>query len=236
MTVPRGRARSLRRQCGRYSISDMGTFIARDGEVLLFVGDSITDCGRRGSEAPWGNGYARMVAETSIARHPERQIRVINKGIGGNRITDLQNRWADDVLYHKPHVLVVMIGINDLHAHLRGGEGGVDPDLFARTFDALLELTLKRLSCQILLLAPFYISRDHRGGSFRSTVLEIIPRYVDVVRRMSEKYGTRYVDLHALFQRHLEHREADAFCPEPVHPNHGGHLVIAGSVMDALER
>ena len=194
----------------------MESIIVGDGQKLLFVGDSITDCGRRGAEAPLGNGWARMVAETIIARHPERRIAFVNKGIGGNRITDLENRWADDVLYHSPEAVVMLIGINDLHSHIRGAEGGVDPELFARTYDGLLELTRRRLpGCRILLLAPFYISRDHGGQSFRSQVLALMPRYVDTVSRMAGKHGTMYVDLHALFQRHLGHREADVFCPSP---------------------
>ncbi len=212
----------------------MANFIVGDGKLLLFVGDSITDCGRRGAEAPLGSGYARMATELITGRYPDRGIRYLNKGIGGNRVTDLHARWTDDVLYHRPDFMVMMIGINDLHSHLRGGEGAVGPELFERTYDELLRRTREQLSCEILLLAPFYISRDHGGQSFRSQVLALIPRYVDVVRRMSERHGTRFVDLHALFQRLLEHLEADAFCPEPVHPNHTGHMVIAQAVQDAL--
>ena len=214
---------------------DVAPFMVGDGQKLLFVGDSITDCGRRGAEAPLGNGYARMVAEMTIARHPERRIAFVNKGIGGNRITDLEGRWTDDVLYHAPDAMVMMIGINDLHSHLRGAEGGVDPELFARTYEGLMERTTRALpACRAVLLSPFYISRDRDGQSFRSQVLALIPRYVDTVSRMAAKHRASFVDLHSLFARHLEHREADVFCPEPVHPNHAGHLVIAEAVMQAL--
>jgi lysophospholipase L1-like esterase len=175
-----------------------------------------------------------MVVEMTTARYPELAVRFLNKGIGGNRITDLKLRWKDDVLYHRPDVLVMMIGINDLHSHLRGAEGGVSPELFAETYDSLLALTRRELACDVTLLSPFYISRDHGGDTFRSRVLELIPRYVDTVRAMAQKHGARFVDLHALFQRHLELREADTFCPEPVHPNHTGHLIIAEAMMDAL--
>ncbi len=212
----------------------MGDLWIEDGQQALFIGDSITDCGRRGGEAPLGNGYVRIFTELVTARWPERRISYINKGIGGNKITDLKERWRDDVLFHRPQVLSLKIGINDLHSHLRGADGGVSPDLFARTYLELMELTKRELDCKIVLLTPFYISTDRSGQTFRSQVLDLLPRYLETVEKMSAQYGTRLVRLHERFQQHLKYRDADTFCPEPVHPNHAGHVVIAQALLDAL--
>ncbi|MDE2704272.1 MAG: GDSL family lipase, partial [Gemmatimonadota bacterium] len=70
----------------------MSQYWIEDGQTLLFIGDSITDCGRRGAEAPLGNGYVRLFTELATARFSERRVRYINKGIGGNRVTDLADR------------------------------------------------------------------------------------------------------------------------------------------------
>ena len=212
----------------------MGDFWIEDNETMLFIGDSITDCGRRGPEAPLGNGYVSMFVELATARFPARRIRYLNKGIGGNRITDLRERWQDDVLYHRPDRLAIKIGINDLHTYLRGAEEGVSPELFASIYDELLDLTRRELGCPVVLLSPFYISTDRSRDTFRHQVLDLIPRYIETVEEMSAKYDTRLVNLHEVFQEHLNHRDADTFCPEPVHPNHTGHMVIARALLDAL--
>ena len=212
----------------------MSQYWIEDGQTLLFIGDSITDCGRRGAEAPLGNGYVRLFTELATARFPERRIRYINKGIGGNRVTDLADRWQDDVLYHRPDRLSVKIGINDLHSHLRGAEDGVDPARFASVYEQILEITQDELGCPLVLLTPFYISTDHNGQTFRSQVLELLPRYIEVVERLAERFDARLVRLQDVFQRQLQYRDADTFCPEPVHPNQAGHLVIAQALMDAL--
>ena len=212
----------------------MGVLWIEDGEQLLFIGDSITDCGRRGTEAPLGNGYVRIFTEMATARWPERRIGYTNKGIGGHKITDLKERWRDDVLFHRPQALSLKIGINDLHSHLRGAEGGVSPDLFASTYAELMELTKRELNCKMVLLTPFYISTDRSGQTFLSNVLDLIPRYIETVEKMSAQYGARLVRLHEIFQQQLKHRDADTFCPEPVHPNHAGHLVIAQALLETL--
>ncbi|MEE2657139.1 MAG: SGNH/GDSL hydrolase family protein [Candidatus Latescibacterota bacterium] len=206
----------------------------KDGSTILCIGDSITDCGRRGAEAPLGNGYVRTFTELVTARYPERAIRWINKGIGGNKVTDLQARWRDDVLYHKPDRLTIKIGINDLHSDLRSAPDAVPVERFREGYHEILETTHNELGCPVVVLTPFYISTDFTGISFRSQVLELLPRYIDVVVALSEKYGTDLVHLHDVFQGQLKYRDADAFCPEPVHPNHTGHTVIAQALFQAV--
>ena len=212
----------------------MSTFWIEDGQTMLFIGDSITDCGRRGAEMPLGSGYVRLFTELATARFPDRDIAYINKGIGGNRVTDLKERWRDDVLFHKPDRLSIKIGINDLHSHLRSPQDGVSPELFASVYDEILGRTRDELNCPLLLITPFYISTDRSGGTFRAEVLSLLPRYIETVEAMAAKYDARLVNLHDIYQKHLQYRDADTFCPEPVHPNHTGHIVIAEALMQAM--
>ena len=214
----------------------MSTFWIEGGQTMLFIGDSITDCGRRGEEMPLGNGYVRLFTELATARFPDRNITYINKGIGGNRITDLKERWRDDVLFHKPDRLSIKIGINDLHSHLRNPQDGVSPEHFASVYDEVLGCTRDELNCPLLLITPFYISTECSGSTFRSQVLSLLPRYIETVEAMAAKYDARLVNLHDIYQEHLQYRDADTFCPEPVHPNHTGHIVIAEALMHALTK
>ena len=210
----------------------MPDFWIEDGETMLFIGDSITDCGRRDVNAPFGDGYMRMVTELATAQFPERKITYINKGIGGNTVTDLRDRWQEDVLDQRPDRLSIKIGINDLHQHLRGGD--ITPDLFEEIYGEILERTRTVLDCPLLLISPFYISNDGTEREDGTEALELLPRYIEVVEKMSARYETRLVRLHDIFKNHLKYRPPGEFCPEPVHPNHAGHLVIAHAVMDNL--
>ena len=212
----------------------MGELCIKDGQTILFIGDSITDCGRRGDAVPLGNGYVRLFSELVMAYYPERKIKYINTGIGGNKITDLKARWDADALNHKPDWLSIKIGINDLHSHLRGDPKGVTPKIYAEIYHELLDKTARQLGCPIILIEPFYMSRDTSGQTFQSQVLDILPRYLDTVHKMSDKYKTKLVRTHDMFQRQLQYREPGTYCQEPVHPNITGHLLIAVEVLKTL--
>jgi lysophospholipase L1-like esterase len=212
----------------------MKNFTISDGDTILFIGDSITDCGRRDTHVPLGDGYVSIFSELVTGRYPERDIRYINKGIGGNTVVDLQRRWHDDVLRQRPDKLVIKVGINDLYGHMNNvPDLAVPPDLYAAVFDELLQLTQSELGCPVLLLTPFYISTDKGRPGHRKTVLDLLPAYIGTVERMAEKYDTGLVNLQDIFQRHLEFRDPDYFCPEPVHPSRPGHLVMALALFDA---
>ena len=207
----------------------------KSGQTILFIGDSITDCGRRGADAPLGNGYVKQFADMLTIRHARKAITVVNKGIGGDVVTGLRNRWSDDVIRHRPDWLSIKIGINDLHRTLGQSPDSVPPQLYREAYEDILERTVKALPrCKLLLIDSFYISTDTAPTSFRSRVLKLLPQYLRIVNDLSRRYGTLHVKTHEVFKRLLKTHEPDTFCPEPVHPNPTGHLVIADAVYTAL--
>ena len=211
-------------------------FLIKENQKVVCIGDSITDCGRRAEFAPFGNGYVKYFNDMLIANYPEKNITVINKGISGNTIIDLENRWEDDVIYHKPDWLTILIGINDLHHLLRKDMDWQEctDEKFAQRYQDILTRTKKRIKCGIVLLEPFYISTDS-SDKWRASVLRELKKYIRVVRKMSEMFDTRIVNLHEIFQKHLKYRDNETFCPEPVHPNTTGHIVIASNLFSVFK-
>ncbi len=212
----------------------MSDFLVQDGQTYLFQGDSITDAGRRAAAAPFGGGYAKLFIDLATANCPDRQITWINKGIGGNRVTDLFDRWTDDAIRFQPDWVSILVGINDLHSALRGVEGSVTPELFAEKYDGILSRLDAETDAQVLIIDPFYISADTCGDSFRAVVLETIPDYIAVSQEMAKSHGCRHIPMHDIYAEHLKHREPDFYCPEPVHPGPSGHMVVANAMIKAL--
>ncbi|PNR98122.1 hypothetical protein [Petrotoga olearia] len=71
--------------------------LIEDNTVMLFQGDSVTDAGRDyNNVADLGLGYPMITASWISAAHPSKNIRFINKGVSGNRVKDLKERWMRD--------------------------------------------------------------------------------------------------------------------------------------------
>ena len=94
-----------------------GQYISQDGTTILFQGDSITD-GNRTRNTDWnhvmGHGYAYTIASKLWYENPTKGLHFLNRGISGNRITDLATRWQTDTLDLKPNWLSILVGINDV--------------------------------------------------------------------------------------------------------------------------
>lgn len=212
----------------------MSDFLIQHGQKVLFIGDSITDCGRRGEHAPFGLGYVKLAIDLITARYPERQITFLNEGIGGNTVEDLRNRWHDDVLRHRPDWLSVKIGINDLHRTLAGGPTAVPPERFATLYREILQRAQECCAPRLILVDPFYISTENDPRTHRGRVMALLPEYLAVVEQLAKEFHAIHVRTHHVFQEQLRYRPPDAFCPEPVHPYLSGHLVIAHALLQAL--
>jgi lysophospholipase L1-like esterase len=217
----------------------MSTLI-QNNETILFIGDSITDCGRRENQhKPLGCGFVSMFNDMLLTRDSEKKITVINRGIGGNTIADLRSRWQDDVLAFCPNWLVAKVGINDINQYLsKQGSMPLPPETYEEIYDQLLALTRRRLpKCKILLIDSFYGSTDAIPGSYRASVAALLPKYLEAVSRLAKKYGTRHLKLQDIFMAKLKVQHPEIYFPsEPVHPLSTGHFLIAESVYAALEK
>ena len=120
---------------GRVPAADLTDVpLFKENARVLFQGDSITDGNRGRNEDPnhiLGHGYCFIIAAQYGARFPERRLTFLNRGVSGNKVTDLAARWQKDTLDLKPDVLSILIGIND--------SGRVPLEDYEQVYDRLLE-------------------------------------------------------------------------------------------------
>lgn len=212
------------------------SFAIQPGQTVLFTGDSITDCGRRGEHRPLRAGYVRMVVDLAEARYPEHQCRCINTGIGGNRVRDLFDRWTDDAIRLRPDWLSVMIGINDHHRWASNGEDGYGVDEYREIYVRILDRAAEETEADLVLMTPFYMStaRPTEEDGWRGRVMKTLPEWIETVEELAQTYDARLVETHRMFQRQLKRHRPDHFGDEPVHPNATGHLMIAHAWLGAM--
>lgn len=81
-----------------------GPNVFRDGDTVVFFGDSITHGGR----------YHEFVADYYLTRFPEAKIRIVNSGIGGDTASGAFGRIAVDVAEYNPTWVGFHFGMNDI--------------------------------------------------------------------------------------------------------------------------
>lgn len=206
------------------------------GQKLLFIGDSITDCERakpdgEGLFGALGKGYVSLVDALLQAVYPQLGIRVVNKGIGGNTVRDLKNRWQEDVIERKPDWLVVMIGINDVWRQYdlpAIKETHVYIDEYEETLRALVAEAKRRIP-NLVLMTPFYLE-SHKADAMRRTMDE----YGQVVRSLAKESGALFVDTQAAFDKLLAELYSATLAWDRVHPTQAGHAVLARAFLGAV--
>ena len=190
----------------------------------LFIGDSITDAGRGDCPEAIGSGYVRNIRDWLRASVPANAPQILNKGVSGNTIRDLQGRWQPDVIAQQPQLVSIKIGINDAWQRLTGEGAGTSIEKFRATYaDILGRLKAACREVTIVLCEPSVIwPPAPLPGD------EALKPYVAAVREIGIEFGARaVVPLHAAFNRAGLERPDIPWVPDGVHPSSSGHMLIA---------
>jgi lysophospholipase L1-like esterase len=199
---------------------------------MVFIGDSITDAKRGPSGEPspgpgapgLGHGYVSMIHAMVTAIRPADRFRVINRGVGGNTVRDLRERWRRDVLDLAPDWLSVMIGINDVWRQFDCplvSESHIDPDEFRRTLDELL--TEARPAVGRLVLVTPYVIEPRRADPMRARMDE----YGAIVRGLADAHGAVLVDAQSAMDALCEAYHPMGIAWDRIHPQPPGHMALA---------
>jgi lysophospholipase L1-like esterase len=200
-------------------------------KTLVFMGDSITDCGRtasndQGPNSGFGPGYPNLIGSKLLGEHPEDGWTIYNRGIGGHRIVDLYARWKIDALNLKPDYISILIGVNDVW-HEKVRQNGVDTPRFEQFYKMLLDWSLQALpKVKFILMEPFVLEF---GAVTGKDWVEDVAEKAKVVRKMARKYGTAFVPLQELFNQATKRAPMEYWLRDGVHPLPPGHQLIANA-------
>jgi lysophospholipase L1-like esterase len=199
---------------------------------IVFIGDSITDADRlEPAYRPYGYGYVHFVAYRLLAKYVEYNLSIINTGISGDTIRDLDYRWERDCLNHKPDILSVLIGINDV---FRGYTGRPDEavllDEYQLTYKRLLSIVQEKYNSQLILIEPFMFCDDKANPAYKS-----LQQYIDAVRALAEEFRAVLVPLQESIDKKIETIPAEKFSDDMVHPYVWAHAWIAQQWFDATK-
>lgn len=202
----------------------------KEGSVILFQGDSITDCGRNCELDTMGNGYANMASAMYLANNPEAGVKFINRGISGNRVKDLQARWEEDCIVLKPDILSILIGINDTWRRYSVNDP-TSVEAYKAGYRDILERTkAANPNIRIILCEPFVLPVKEGQDLWRE---DLDPK-IQAVRKLALEYAVVYVPLDGVFAQACVQQNPSFWAADGVHPTPAGHALIAKAWLKAV--
>ena len=201
---------------------------------IVFLGDSITQ-----QAEDFEDGFISLIRQNLV----QDKFELVGKGIGGNKVSDLLTRYKSDVIDLNPDIVFIYIGINDVWHKYDFGTGS-DIDLYEKGLRTIIS-DIKSLGSKIVLCTPTVIGENTGdfvlGNQFKDveTMEKIngdLDTFSEVVRKLSNEYGTELLDLRKIFMDYLAENNinndaAGILTTDGVHLNEQGNKLIADQMI-----
>lgn len=201
-------------------------------DTILFQGDSITDAGRdkehlEANQPPaFGNGYAYLAAASLLNHHADKNLKVYNRGISGNRVPDLINRWDQDCIALKPNILSILIGVNDFWRTKDSGASNT-PEQYKSQLKELVETTLASLpEVKLIIGEPFAVNGvKHVDDSWYPE----FPKYQQAAAEIAKEFNATFLPYQQIFDAALKQNDGAYWTTDGVHTSMAGANLMAES-------
>jgi lysophospholipase L1-like esterase len=208
-------------------------FALKDGDRVVFYGDSITD----------QRLYTTFAETYAVTRFPKMNVTFVHSGWGGDRVTGggggpIDLRLDRDVIAYKPTVVTIMLGMND--ASYRAFQENIF-NTYAKGYKHIVEKLKGELSgVRLTLIKPSPYDDFTQKPGFEGGYNSVLVRYGDFVRELAQKSGVDFADLNTpvadTVKRAFESDPEGAVAlltKDRVHPGPGGQLLMAYALLKA---
>lgn len=162
---------------------------------IVFVGDSFVHRSARDHD------LLGAIHDELATRHPAYNLDLVDAGVNGNRIADIQGRLDRDVIALRPHAIVLYwdSDISDVN------ERSMTP-AEVREVRTAYERTLRDVASRlvatgafVIMSGPTLIGERPRGRNPKDSQLDAYRR---INRRVASAFGIRYIDTRRAFFAH----------------------------------
>lgn len=208
---------------------------------IVFMGDSITDCGATYGNDPekMGDGYPRYVKDYLYSRYPELHISVINKGVSGQRTCDLLGRWEDDVIKQKPDILSICIGTNDVWRQFDSPDMDIiDADMFEANLRKMIAITKDAINSIIVLFEIPPVEKGFKAYQC-SEALEtrgnaLIDEYNKRIYHTASHFNTYFCPINKILTHNMAQKTDVKYTYDGVHPGPAGIMTFMLGFINTL--
>ena len=205
--------------------------------TVLFQGDSITDWGRDKSDSDpnsgLGHGYVFLASAHLRHKLPNHNLQCYNRGVGGDKVFQLADRWNQDCLQLKPDLLSILVGVNDFW-HMVDGNYNGSAEKYKRDFIALLKRTKRELpNVDLVIGEPFVIKE---GSSVDANWFPDFYAYQSMAKEVATKFDAAFIPYQSLFDEVTKNLNPTYWSQDGVHPTMAGFQLMAEAWLQTVKR
>lgn len=220
----------------------------KNDDVILFQGDSITDFGRDRKPPKFnlenanrktdyndvnslGAGYVMVAGAELLFKNPHKDLKVLNRGISGDKVYQLAARWDEDCLHLKPTILSILVGVNDYwHSLLNGYKG--TPETYRTDYKKLLDRTRQALpDIQLVIGEPFALKGVQ---AVTEKWYPTFDEYRKIARDIAKEYDAAFIPYQAIFDKAATVAPASYWTFDGVHPSIPGCQLMADAWLKVI--
>lgn len=210
--------------------TEPGSFSLKNGDRVTFYGDSITE----------QREYTEDVENYVLTRFPQWKITFHNAGVGGDMVSGghggpVDLRLQRDVFGAKPNVVTIMLGMND--GYYRADEPGIYSTFTAGYTHIVSEMQKNLPGVEITLIQPSPYDDVTRAPLFPGGYNGVLLKYSAFLQQLSQERKTQVADFNTPVTAVLKTANEQApnlaqqIIPDRVHPQQGGHWIMAESLL-----
>ncbi len=197
-------------------------FLLKDGDVFVFLGDSITQAGAQ------PEGYVSLFQLFCDVNGYE--IKIVNAGIGGHKSNDMLARLEKDVLSHKPNWVSISCGVNDVWHSFSPNLTGVPLPDYQKNMTEIVDRCLQSGAKVILLTATPIMEK------IDSPENQKLKDYNEFLRQLAKEKKIILCDLNQTFTQWYKQKlnDENLMTTDGVHMNPRGNRVMATEIVKSL--
>ena len=209
--------------------------------TIVAFGDSIT-APRKGAVT-----YSEVLRET----FKQKNVEVINAGIGGNTTEHAKKRFEKDVLTHSPDLVIIQFGNNDAAVDVWKDPPATSPRVSLTDYIKNLSemiAALRARNTKVILVTPLptrwtetlkgmygkspYDPNDPDGFNF------LKKEYMAALRKVGKQNRVPIVDLYSAYYRYARKtgRPMDKLFTDGMHPNDQGQRIEADLLLREIKK
>lgn len=201
--------------------------------IIIFLGDSITDAGRKDSANQLGYGYVNILAESM--KDSGENWNFVNRGVDGFITERVARALHHDCISLHPDYVCILVGVNDIGMIARSQVSWQDKlylleDSIRSYHEMLFDLS-RETEAKVITLEPFVFPKDEKYQDWIPWQKKMSKN----IHKLAKNYGADFIPTQEAFDQKIHELGYDAVTTDGIHLTPLGHQLLADILKESFQ-